>query len=362
MPAITGNGLAMRAAAVLLALTELYQVTLLVEEHYAGESELGEDLRALCTRVEAFSPNTVRPDVFEVSSFDVVHVFRVAALKAAGPYLLHTPQRHLDLDDVESATHQRLAALYRQNGEDALAQVERLAASRALKIEDFVLQHFQRVYVCSDQDRRRLSGRGKAKVVVLPNVVPLRSSPPNPPRDGAFTFLFIGTLDYYPNAEGIRWWCTEVLPRLRTLAVMPFRLIVAGSGDAALLADSRSNPEVEPVGFVDDVAEAYACSHAAIIPIRAGGGTRIKLLEAFSFRRPVVSTNLGVEGIDVRHNREVLLADTPTDFAMQCARLLSAPDLRARLSRAGFDCLERNFSPRSLLTQLSQPDLPKTSW
>src|SRR5581483_4845837 len=140
------------------------------------------------------------------------------------------PRRFLDLDDVESTTHARLAALYRELGDAARAAVEEAEAARARPLEEQVLREFERVFVCSEADGARLRGRGGAEVCVLPNAVrlgpaaselaaaPLAERPSPGDRERPFTLLFVGTLGYAPNADGARFVCGEVLPRLRRRA------------------------------------------------------------------------------------------------------------------------------------------------
>jgi polysaccharide biosynthesis protein PslH len=95
-------------------------------------------------------------------------------------------------------------------------------------------------------------------------------------------------------------------------------------------------PDVRLTGAVAEVAPYYREAGAVIVPIRAGGGTRIKALEAFSYRRPAVTTSIGIAGIDARHDQHVLVADTPDAFADCCLRLLRDPDLGQRLASAAF--------------------------
>ena len=211
-----------------------------------------------------------------------------------------------------------------------------------------VLADFDRVYVCSEQDRERLAGRGPAEIRVLPNTLPVQPPLPPPPTGRPFTFLFIGTLGYYPNADGVRWWCADVLPRLRVLTATPFRLAIVGTGANLTVSELGSLPEVDVIGQVPDVGIWYQRADAVIIPIRAGGGTRIKALEAFSFRRPVVTTTVGAEGIEAHSDRELLVADSPTAFAEQCARLMSDADLRVQLTEAAVALLVRSYLPASV--------------
>src|SRR5206468_6318328 len=124
----------------------------------------------------------------------------------------------------------------------------------------------------------------------------------------------------------------EVRRRRRRMAARPCRFIGAGTGASPAVLDLATIAEVEVLGAVSSIADCYASAHATIVPIRAGGGTRIKILEAFAYRRPVVTTTVGSEGIEARPEQNILIGDTPADFARQCARLIVSPDLCGRLA------------------------------
>jgi glycosyltransferase involved in cell wall biosynthesis len=286
--------------------------------------------------------------------FDRVHVFRLAMLpharSLAGSAAKRRAHWHLDLDDVESGARQRLAALYGETGQEALALQEEFEAVRSSALEALALRDFDRVYVCSELDRARLRERpGRADIRVLPNAVATPGvAPPHDPGQ-CFTFLFIGTLGYFPNEDAIGYFCREVLPRLRVAAPGRFRIEVVGTGPPVLLARLAGPPEVRVVGPLPSVTPACAAADAVIVPLRAGGGTRIKVLEAFAHRRPVVSTSLGVEGIDVHDEEHALIGDTPEEFARQCLRLLDEPLLRARLASNAWSLFTRAYCMEALV-------------
>jgi glycosyltransferase involved in cell wall biosynthesis len=356
MPALTGNGLAMRAGATLRALAAWYRVSLLVEPRYGAPDEtIVPELGQVCERV------TVLPsDRSDEPSYDVVHLFRLATIEVGRPYLERAGAAHLDLDDVESQTRRRLAALYREYGDEEQASIEHLEAERAERLEAEALRTFDRVYVCSERDRATLTGRGPADVRVVPNVVPVQGPLPPPPTSGPFGFLFVGTLGYFPNEDGVRWLADEVLPRLRAIAPRPFRVRIVGVGATEAIWALDALPEIAVVGAVPDVRDAYREAHAVLIPIRAGGGTRIKALEAFSYRRPVVTTTVGIEGIDAAPEEHVLVADTPDAFAEQCRRLMAERPLGERLRDAALDLLVRSYSPEAMVQALAPPAPPAT--
>lgn len=142
---------------------------------------------------------------------------------------------------------------------------------------------------------------------------------------------------------------------LRRRFPRPFRLLIAGAGESELVNRLGEEPEVELAGMVPDVAPYYDQAGAVIAPIRAGGGTRIKILEAFSYRKPVVATSLAAEGIEAAHGRELLLADSPAAFADSCAALLGNADLRAALAEKAYDFVTARHSLEAL-TEILRPE------
>ena len=382
LPAPSGNGLAMRAGMTLTALAARYDVWLLVVPLYSSPEGIlpgiyaarcrGVVVLATGQEVEAtiwhrwagvgWGPRVIRAsparwvdvaaDCFARERFEVVHVFRMAALPFAEGYLRPEgragPRRHIDLDDIESRTQVRLAALYRANGDPAGARQAEAEAVRCAAIEDGVLAAFDRVYVCSDTDREALRGRGSAEVRVLPNAVPLRGPLRLEAAEAARTFLFVGTLGYYPNQDGALWFCRQVWPAIQEATSGRCRLLIAGPGAGPEVRALGAITGVQVLGMVPDVLDCYAQAAVAVVPIRAAGGTRIKILEAFSYRRPVVSTATGAEGLAVRGDQELLIADAPGQFAAQCLRLLAEPALGRELAQRAFALLREAYSPGAL--------------
>jgi polysaccharide biosynthesis protein PslH len=362
VPALAGNGLAMRAGAVLELLAAHYAVHLLVAPLYtAFDSRIPERLQRLCANWAIVPPvprHSGWPErwfgprpVFGKTRFAVVHVFRLSMIPFAEPYLnrfLHRPSRHLDLDDIESATRNRIAELYRSNGELAAADYEEAEAHRQEPIENEALKKFDRVYVCSEIDRQKLSGRTAAEVLVLPNAIRIPEGVRARPAGGVFTFLFVGTLGYYPNQDAVRHFCTEIIPRIRERATTSFLINVVGFGDVRPLRPLIRIPEVRLIGAVPEVRPWMEDAGAVVVPVRAGGGTRIKILEAFSFQRPVVSTSAGTEGIATRDDEHLLIGDTPDRFAEQCLRLMDDRALGARLAANARRLVEEEYSMEAL--------------
>jgi glycosyltransferase involved in cell wall biosynthesis len=155
-------------------------------------------------------------------------------------------------------------------------------------------------------------------------------------RDGPFTFLFVGNLDYYPNGDAVRWFAREVLPALQERAPASFRVVVVGNGDTP--------PKLEHAGAVADVGPCYAAADVAIVPLRAGGGTRIKILEAFAHGVPVVSTPIGAEGLEAAGGEHLLLGGDAEAFARGCAELMASPELRRGLAERALRLVRDSYS------------------
>lgn len=399
VPALTGNGLAMRAAMMLEALAADYNVHLLVIPVVGGPSqdEVHPLVARWCARIAVhpvapmvdplfrliaqikdprerlaalalyprpsfcrFATSTSIREAargFQGVLFRELHVFRLYMVPFADPYLQADPEARpvcrLDLDDYESLTRRRLAALYEANGDEDSASPERAESGKYATMERRYLPLFDRVYVCSDHDRQEIAREyGCSNVVVIPNGVRIPDATPAGHRDRPFTFLFIGSMGYYPNEDAALFFCSEVLPRLRAKAWRPFRVQVVGTCPSRRVLALSAHPEVAVTGAVPDLAEYYQDADVIVIPVRGGGGTRIKMLEAFSYRRPVVSTTLGAEGIDVHHGTHLLVADTPGEFAEQCLGLMEGPEVGLELSERAFEFVRLNHSLERILELL----------
>src|SRR5262249_38828129 len=134
---------------------------------------------------------------------------------------------------------------------------------------------------------------------VIPNAVRIPPSTSATRRGGPFTLLFVGTLGYYPNEDAAIFFCSEILPRLGASASRPVRLLIVGSNPSLRVRALAQDGKVAITGPLPDLSRCYAAADAVVVPLRAGGGTRIKVLEAFGHRRPVVSTTVGAQGIEV---------------------------------------------------------------
>ena len=265
-----------------------------------------------------------------VKKFDLVWFQGVAIPNCLGQR--GWPQAILDIDDVPS---QFFAARARE-ASSLIVKIRMMRKSLLWRRrEKVLLKRFGILGVCSEMDRAYLGGESRIHTIPngfsSPNTSVTRA-PSDIPRIG-----FIGTLSYAPNVEGLQWFIREVWPLIKRLHPLArLRLIGAGTDEGIAI----SGCDIDGLGFVEDSAAEIATWSMTVVPILVGGGTRIKIAEAFSCRCPVVSTSLGAYGYVVTSGRELLLADTPEDFAAACSKLIQEPDhgeAMADRARALFD-------------------------
>ena len=174
----------------------------------------------------------------------------------------------------------------------------------------------------------------------------------NPRSKNLFT---MGTLHYPPNADGIRWFAQEVFPLIQKIEP-EVTLTIAGANPPTdfqrLMQDSSG--AIKVMGYVPDLRPHLEESALMVVPLRAGSGMRVRILEAFAQAMPVVTTTVGLEGIDAIENEEVLLADTPQEFAASVIRLLGDEALQARLAKNGRRLAECCYDWKFILQRMDK--------
>lgn len=249
------------------------------------------------------------------------------------PHVAPTVVDFIDLEDVKE--RQRADLIRRRSVTGPAAHVHRHLAQIQTRVNAWDWTRMQRsvadradlVLLCSDEDVGRL-GAPNAEVVV--NTYPKPVRPVGRQSSGRqMTLLFPATFDYEPNADGARWMASELAPLIRSsVPGAQVRLVGLATPGVRVLDDP---PDIRVVGRVPDMSVELARADAVVVPVRFGSGTRLKILEAFAHRVPVVSTTIGAEGLGVEHGVHLLLADDPKEFAQACSRIWSSPALRQRL-------------------------------
>ena len=181
----------------------------------------------------------------------------------------------------------------------------------------------------------------EASISLVPNGVDVAYYSPENQGGNPQEILFVGSMDYHANVEAVTWFVSNVWPLVKSsVPGLTFR-IVGRDPSAEVLA--LAAPDVLITGTVDDIRPFYARAAATVVPLRVGGGTRLKILESMAAKVPVVSTRLGAEGIDVRHDSDILLADSPAEIAAALERVVTNRQLAERLKLAGYALANRLY-------------------
>jgi glycosyltransferase involved in cell wall biosynthesis len=202
--------------------------------------------------------------------------------------------------------------------------------------------------VCGPDDEKfvRRCINSKAPVQVVGNGVDLDFFQPDAvstPRATEPTLVFCGAMDYSPNVDALRWWFSGIHERV--VARIPnLRLLIVGKSPAPEVEAYAEHEGVIVTGTVPDVRPYYRAAWAQIVPLRIGGGTRLKIPESMAMGTPVVSTTIGAQGLDLTHEQETLLADTVETFADETVRILTDRALRDRLAEHGLATATARFS------------------
>jgi glycosyltransferase involved in cell wall biosynthesis len=346
-----------------------FDVTLLSPATATQQREWQAELDRLCSRFVGWTPSPPRPrwrrapDLLSSLPINVVADRTPAAVAAVEQALAAERFDVVVFDFVHAAvlrpdglkgatvcfTHNVEAEIFERHAKTAAsAPLRWLWASQAAKMRRFereALSAFTRVVTVSERDARMFEKNdGLRTARAIPTGVDLDFFAWQTPADGTPTVVFTGSMDWEANVDGIRFYIDEVWPRVRA-RVPEARLRVVGKNPPAALVQRRV-PGVSFTGFVDDVRDHARDAQAFVIPLRVGGGTRIKAFEAMAMGLPVVSTSIGIEGLDVEDGVHFLRADGPEALAEATLRLLADAALRLKLSRAARELVEARFGHR----------------
>jgi sugar transferase (PEP-CTERM/EpsH1 system associated) len=226
------------------------------------------------------------------------------------------------------------------------------------RYEALVCRLADRVVAVSEADKAALQQLVPGlEVTVVPNGVDIgyySSADIQPLALPPHSLIFTGKMDFRPNVDAVLWFCQEVLPLVRR-RMADVRFYIVGQSPHRRVLRLTDDPAVTVTGYVDDVRPYIAGTCVYVIPLRIGGGTRLKVLEAMAMGKPVVSTSLGREGFQgLVPGRELSLADTPEEFAQRVIGLLGDASRRERLGQAARRFVEEQYDWRLIIPKLER--------
>jgi glycosyltransferase involved in cell wall biosynthesis len=378
-PSFFGTGSQIRAAALVRMLAEREDVHLLVVyPHEKNRGTRDVELESLCRKVEFIpfrmggvsaepasapagaveSGPRVLPQAelngairrfYDEHGLNSLFVFRLESCFFLKGHLDSFPRRFLDLDE---SAWRRIDMLDRIKTISSASTPE--TSDRRLQValrmmEREMIPRFQKIFVSSETEKAEVGRLSDfAPIHVLPNIFSHRPSLPPPPASQVREIFFVGLFSHFPNVDAVLYFHREIFPLIQKKLAAPVIFRVVGSPCSGPLLEIGRDPNVRLMGYQADLEPFYASASVAVVPLRAGAGTRIKILEAFVYGRPVVSTTIGATGLAVTHGADILLADEPEAFAEACVQILESPALAARLVENGARLHRERYSPEIL--------------
>ena len=245
----------------------------------------------------------------------------------------------IDLHNIGEVQYQRIAELPQPFVRRMIALLKaRLMRNWELQ----ALSLFARISTVSEREAEWIHARNpKLRTSAIKNGVDTKQCLVLPEGDESESLLFVGTMGYSPNVDAMLWFCEAILPLVRK-SVPRLRLEIVGRNPTAEVQSLTALDGVGVSGLVEDIRPFYQNARVVIVPLRAGGGTRLKILEAMSFGRAVVSTRLGAEGLNVVDGEHLMIADSPLEFADKIKSLLLDGDLRRSITDRARRFVEKN--------------------
>jgi sugar transferase (PEP-CTERM/EpsH1 system associated) len=279
-------------------------------------------------------------DLLRRRRFDLVHLGGVH-LSEYVERLRTAPDRPMLVCDWHNIESELMDRYSKSVGNPLLRVYAAATAARLRAAEKRLLQLCDMVTVTSDRERRSIESRwpSSCPLRVVENGVDLsaftlQGTVPPEHTHSRNKFLFVGSLDYHANIDAVTYFANDIWPRV--LRAHPeFRFQIVGRSPAKSVRALAVRPGIEVIGAVADVRPYYRGAFASIVPLRVGGGTRLKILESMAAGTPVISTRLGAEGLEVEDGGHILLADRPDHFLNAITSLRARPQQWAHLARSG---------------------------
>jgi len=292
--------------------------------------------------------------LIQEGDFNFIHADQLTmvqfALRAASAFADKQPKVIFDAHNAVWSIVERM----QENARWFLKPVLGIEARRVKRYEGELLKTVDHVLAVTDVDRAGLekalefAGVSRddrvAPITIVPIAVDTQQLQPIRRKMGSKNIVTLGTLHYPPNADGIRWFFNEVFPLVRQRVPDATLTIIGKNPPKDFLELTAGNPEtIKVTGYVPDLIPYLQESALMVVPVRAGGGMRVRILEAFAYGMPVVTTTIGLEGIHATLGKDVIVADSAVDFADSVSNLLENVSQQSELAVHGRKLAENKY-------------------
>lgn len=224
---------------------------------------------------------------------------------------------------------------------------------RLIGYENIIFEYFENKTIISAEDRRFIYHPERNDIAVISNGIDTEFFSPHHKAEQSTDLVFIGNMSYPPNIETAEYIVHHILPLLKK-EKPDVKLTLAGSSPHKRVKQLAKIPGVEVLGWVNDIRDAYASAKVFIAPMQIGTGLQNKLLEAMAMEIPCVTSSLANRSLNARKDVEILVGDSPAEYAEHILNLLDNPSLRTELGKAGKDFVSTHYSWEHSVSQLEK--------
>jgi glycosyltransferase involved in cell wall biosynthesis len=309
-------------------------------------------------------------ELLENQDIDVIHADQLTMAQYA-----FSKNVHHGLNDPDNTypyrifdAHNAVWTILERMSENLPWYIKPFAKLEARKIKQYegqIITEFDHTLAVTEVDRSALlsaarygkngSNLDDPDVSVIPIAVDTSAIKPVQLDETSSSIVTLGTLHYPPNADGIRWFIEQVYPKVREINPEANLTIIGKNPPPDFIRFAEQNSEhVSVTGYVPDLEPFLKDAAVLVIPVRAGGGMRVRILEGLAYGEAIVTTTIGLEGIDAESGKEVIVADSPEDFTEAVLELLGNYKLRNEIAKNGRDLVERKYDWQVVLQRITE--------
>ena len=363
-PIPADNGSKLRIYNLLTGLSNYYDVSLISFDDSPNTDRNMDEIKSICNEVKTIPFRRFNPNSFK-ARLGFLSLTPRAYIDTYSPEMAQRIKETIAIQKPDLVIASQLGtALYRQifkmqpalfeeveigipydhykNTQSFIRRFRnRLAWMKHRRYLANLLLSYQACTVVSDREKQLLLSIAPNNTVteIIPNCININGYQAIKQIPQSDTLIFTGSFSYYPNYEAIVWFIEKVFPQIQDYCP-GIKLMITGNHGGRPIPPSSN---VTLTGYMEDIRPLIAGSTVSVVPIISGGGTRLKILEAMALRTPVVTTRKGAEGLDVKHGLNILIADTPDEFAENINKLLNDPDMQQKLANNAYQLVQEKY-------------------
>jgi sugar transferase (PEP-CTERM/EpsH1 system associated) len=285
--------------------------------------------------------------------FDLIHIDSLH-MAYYGEFIKHEFELPLVLREhnVQTTIMERY---YQQQGNPFTRLYAYLQWKKTHRYEAKICEIFDMCLMITREDKNRIERMNSSvKTCIIPAGVDTSYFYPLKIKEEPCSLVFVGDLSWLPNVDGLLWFYNRVWPRIKKSFLQVKSYVVGRRPPQKIRKLSKREQNIVVTGFVTDVRSYVAKCSVFVVPLRIGGGMRLKILEAMGMERPVVATSVGAEGIMVTDRENIMIADSEVDFAERVIELLKDTNLRRKVAQGGKKLIEQEYRWESIVEELEK--------